>query len=260
MPETVDRYVQELATALAAVRAAEEILESRPRDLEVRAKADASPVTEFDTRAETMIRSIVSAAFPSDGILGEEYGHSRGPSGRTWIIDPLDGTKSIVRNLPFYSTQIALHDGGRLVVGVSNAPAFAECAFGTRAGGAWIGEERLLVSPIRELAAATVSFGNLKTLARKDRLSSCSELVLRTNRTRGYGDFYHYHALARGRLDIVVESDVSIYDVAALAVIVEEAGGRVSTLDGSPLAFDSTTIVATNGWLHDEVLSILAAR
>lgn len=260
MPETEDGYVHELATAKAAARAAEEILESRPRDLVVRTKADSSPVTELDTRAESMIRSIISAAFPGDGILGEEYGRSHGPSGRTWIIDPLDGTKSIVRNLPFYSTQIALHDGRRFVVGVSNAPAFAECAFAPQAGGAWIGEERLRVSAIRDLDAATISFGNVKTLARRDRLASCSELVLRTNRTRGYGDFYHYHALARGRLDIVVESDVSIYDVAALAAIVEAAGGRVTALDGSPLTFDSTTIVATNGCLHDEVLSILAAH
>ncbi|NDF85352.1 MAG: inositol-phosphate phosphatase, partial [Gammaproteobacteria bacterium] len=174
------------------------------------------------------------------------------------LVDPIDGTKSFVRECPFFSTQIALQRGGRMVLGVSSAPAYGEFAWAERGEGAWLGQQRIRVSGIDRLDAAIVSSGNLKTLASGLRWARYGELVTRVNRIRGYGDFVHYHLLARGALDAVIESDVNILDIAALTVIVEEAGGRFTDLDGRAVDLTTTSVLASNGALHDVLLAALA--
>jgi histidinol-phosphatase len=174
-----------------------------------------------------------------------------------WLVDPIDGTKSFVRECPFFSTQIALMRAGRLVLGVSSAPAYGEFAWAERGEGAWLGGQRIRVSAIDRIEAAILSSGNLKTLAAGPQWSRYGELVTRVNRIRGYGDFVHYHLLARGALDAVVESDVNILDIAALVVIVEEAGGRFTDLAGGEVGLDTTTVLATNGPLHAPLLAAL---
>ncbi len=170
-----------------------------------------------------------------------------------WLVDPLDGTKSFVRDSPFFSTQIALMHRGELVLGVSSACAYGELAWAERGGGAWLGGERVKVSTTSSLQQAIVSTGNLKTLAAGDAWGRFGSLIGGISRLRGYGDFVHYHLLARGALDVVVESDVNILDIAALAVIVREAGGRFTDLAGGPLGLDTTTVLASNGPLHESV-------
>ncbi len=248
--------------ALEAARRAGEISARyfrAPPDVTV--KADGSPVTRADVEAEEAIRAILSQAFPDDGFLGEETGRVVSGNGRTWVVDPIDGTRSFVRGYPFFSTQIALHQRGELVLGVSVAPVFGgdgETAWAQRGVGAWLGDQRLAVSTIDELRAATVSVGNVGRLARDARWAALGQIASSVARFRGYGDFYHYHLLAAGRLEAVIESDVNIFDVAALAVIVREAGGRVTDLAGGPLTLDSTHILASNGSaLHDELLARL---
>src|SRR5688572_19022211 len=174
-----------------------------------------------------------------------------------WLVDPIDGTKSFVRECPFFSTQIALMRQGRLVLGVSSAPAYGELAWAEEGSGAFLDGRPIRVSAVSELQGAIVSTGNLKSLAASTRWNRFGELIQRVNRIRGYGDFVHYHLLARGSLDVVIESDVNILDIAALTVIVREAGGIFTDLNGGEVGLATTTVLATNGVLHGAVSEIL---
>lgn len=228
--------------------------------LTVESKGDGSPVTVADREAERAARAWLAERFPADGILGEEFGATAGTSGRRWLLDPIDGTKSFVREYPFFSTQIALMHRGELVLGVSNAPMFGdgEMAYAERGYGSFLNGSRIRVSDFDALDAATLSLGNIKTLTKDE---SCwtriGELIRSVSRIRGFGDFYHYHLLASGKIELIVESDVNILDVAALSVIIGEAGGTVTQFDGRPLDLDATTIVASNGRLHGAALDAI---
>ena len=250
---------KELDAALAAARAAADVIRSLyRRNLDVRLKADRSPVTEADVRAEEAIRAVLERAFPAYGFYGEETGQRSMQADNIWLVDPIDGTKSFVRDVPFFSTQIALLRGGKLVLGVSSAPAYGELAWAEAGGGAFLDGKPVRVSSIAGLGDAVLSTGNLKTLAAAaDGWSRFGALVGRVNRLRGYGDFLHYHLLARGALDVVLESDVNILDIAALAVIVREAGGTFTDLEGGPVDLGTTTVLASNGALHPAVLAAL---
>ena len=248
----------ELQAALDAARAAADIIRGfYQRNLQIRTKADQTPVTEADVRAEEAIRAILTARFPGYGFYGEETGQHDLGAESVWLVDPIDGTKSFVRECPFFSTQIALLRGGRLVLGVSSAPAYGEFAWAEHGGGAYLNERPIRVSTTAELGASIVSTGNLKSLARSAQWGKLGNLIGQVNRIRGYGDFLHYHLLASGALDVVIESDVSILDIAALAVIVREAGGTFTDLAGAELTLASTSVLATNGRLHAQVLTAL---
>ena len=174
-----------------------------------------------------------------------------------WIVDPIDGTKSFVRRYPMFSTQIAVMRRGRIELGVSSAPVFGEVAWAERGAGARLGGAPLAVSRIAALERATLSTGNLRSLAGGPRWAAFGRLVTRLDRIRGFGDFLHYHLLAAGKIDAVLESDIHVEDIAALCVIVEEAGGRVTDLEGAPIGLGTRSILATNGVLHDSILEAL---
>jgi len=247
-----------LRTALEAASAAADVIRRYyQRNLKITIKADKSPVTEADVETEKIIRSIVSARFPDHGFYGEETGTSAMDADYVWIVDPIDGTKAFIREYPMFSTQIALMHRGRLIVGVSSAPAYGELAYGEMGVGAWLNDAPIAVSRIDNLESAALSTGNLKTLATGPRWPAVGRMIGRLSRIRGYGDFLHYHLLASGRIDAVIESDVNILDVGACAVIVEAAGGRFTDLEGQPMALDSTSVLATNGVLHPAVLAAL---
>jgi histidinol-phosphatase len=249
----------ELQVALAAVRAADAIIAPLYRsNLAVEVKADRSPVTEADRKAEAAIREILSQHFPHYGFYGEETGQHDMNAGSVWLVDPLDGTKSFVRDAPFFSTQIALMRNGRLILGVSSACVYGETAWAEEGGGAWLNGEPVRVSSTTTLDAAILSTGNLKSLAARSQWNNFGSLVGKVNRLRGYGDFVHYHLLARGALDVVVESDVNILDIAALAVIVREAGGQFTDLSGADIHLGTTTVLASNGALHEAVRTAIA--
>lgn len=249
---------RELQAALDAARAASEVIRAfygkSPR---VRIKPDASPVTEADVRAEEVIRASLSERFPGYGFYGEETGRHAMEAESIWLVDPIDGTKSFVRELPFFSTQIALLRGGQLLLGVSSAPAYGELAWAEQGGGAFLNERPIRVSSVSTLADAFVSMGNLKTLAGSAQWGRVGSLIGKVSRVRGYGDFVHYHLLARGSLDVVIESDVNILDIAALSVIVREAGGTFTDLSGAAVGLHTTSVLATNGPLHAAVLAAL---
>ena len=172
-------------------------------------------------------------------------------------MDPIDGTKAFVREYPFFSTQIALMRAGEIVLGVSRAPVYGDLAYAERGAGAYLDGKRISVSRTSTIGAAALSSGNLKSLASGPQWPRYGRLVAAVNRIRGYGDFLHYHLLAAGKIDAVVESDVNILDIAACSVIVTEAGGRFTELDGSPLTLASRTVLATNGPMHPLVLQAL---
>lgn len=240
-----------LRAALEAARAAAEVISEAYRgNIRVRIKEDRTPVTDVDVAAEECIRDVLSSRCPEDGFFGEETGSTEGASGWLWLVDPIDGTRSFVRGYPFFSTQIAVMRQGRIELGVSSAPLFEELAWAERGQGAWLNDQPLAVSDVETLADAAVSAGNLKTLARSDRWGRWGNVVSQVARIRGYGDFYHYHLLAAGRIDAVVESDVNILDIAALSVIVEEAGGRFTDLEGAPVGLDTTSVLAGNPAMH----------
>ena len=251
-----------LDAAKAAASAAEEVIRSYYKtELDVEVKSDNSPVTQADIESEAAIKKVLSAAFPDHGFFGEELGQESMDADYIWLIDPIDGTKSFVRRYPFFSTQIALMYKGELILGVSNAPAFngmqGEMAWAAKGEGAFLNGDAIKVSDIAELGQSTLSTGNIGTLAQSSRWAGLGELITKVHRIRGYGDFYHYHLLASGRIDVIVESDVNILDIAALTVILREAGGDITNLDGGPVGLDTTSVLATNGRLRGDVVSIL---
>ena len=248
-----------MQAALDAARAASEVIQGLyRRNLAVTLKADKSPVTEADVQAEQAIQKVLRARFPSYGFYGEESGQHAMDAENIWLVDPIDGTKSFVRECPFFSTQIALLRAGRLVLGVSSASAYAELAWAEEGTGAFLDGKPMRVSAVSEIGNAILSTGNLKTLAASQTgWSRFGALVGRVNRLRGYGDFLHYHLLARGALDAVIESDVNILDIAALTVITREAGGRFTDLSGAEVGLDTTTVLATNGVLHAPLLAAM---
>lgn len=252
---------ERLEVALAAAAAAADVVRRHYAGaVAARAKADGSPVTDADLEAEQTIRALIEARFPEDGFYGEESAASRMDAERIWLVDPIDGTKSFVRRYPMFSTQVALMQRGRLELGVSTAPAYGgETAFAERGAGAYLDGARVAVSRVARLEDAALSTGNLRSLAKGPRWAAFGRIVARLDRIRGYGDFLHYHLLAAGKIDAVLESDINILDIAALTVIVEEAGGRVTDLEGRPIGLETRSILATNGALHEPLLAALAS-
>jgi histidinol-phosphatase len=248
----------ELKAALDAAERAALIARSLYRhNLEVRIKADKSPVTEADLKCELVIREILEARFPGHGFYGEETGSRGADAESVWLVDPIDGTKAFVREYPMFSTQIALMRRGEIVLGVSCAPVYGEIAYAERGFGAYLNGEPVRVSEVSTLDAAALSSGNLKSLAAGPKWASYGRLVARVNRIRGYGDFLHYHLLAAGKIDAVIESDVNILDIAACSVIVHEAGGKFTDLLGAPLTLDTTSVLAATPALHGQLLQEL---
>lgn len=244
-----------LSVALAAAKAAEkEILEVYASDFDVHFKADASPVTIADERAETVIRKHISHAFPDHGFLGEEYGTDKPDAEYVWVIDPIDGTKNFTRHIPFFGTEIALLHKGELVLGVSNLPAYKQISWAEKGQGAFCNGDPVHVSTREKVSEAYVSFSNLRYFTEKKLTDQLVRLTTDCYVSRGLGDSWAYHFVARGAVDAVVEAHVQLWDIAAVAMIIQEAGGRVTDLSGSSIGLGTRSVLATNGALHTKVL------
>ncbi len=242
------------AARAAASAAAEVIRRYYHSGVAVEMKADQTPVTIADREAETAVKKLLRTAYPDHAFYGEEHGRE-GDGDYLWLIDPIDGTKAFVRGYPMFSTQIALMHRGALMLGVSSAPVFGETAWARSGGGAFLNGDPIRVASTRELGpSSAISIGNVKTLTGDARWNVLGEMIRRSGRIRGYGDFLHYHLLARGCIDLVIESDVNILDIAALAVIVREAGGTFTDLAGGDLSLDTTSVLASTPVLHMQTL------
>lgn len=226
-------------------------------DFTVETKPDLTPVTEVDREAEQLIRSQLNRARTRDSVLGEEFG-TTGSGPRQWVIDPIDGTKNFVRGVPVWATLISLLEDGVPVMGLVSAPALNRRWWAAKGTGAFTGRSlakatRIHVSEVSALADASLSFSSLsgwKALGRREEFIGLTDAVWRT---RGFGDFWSYCLLAEGAVDIATEPEVNLYDIAALAAIVSEAGGRFTSLQGQEGPHGGNAL-ATNGRLHAEVL------
>lgn len=223
----------------------------------VSTKADMTPVTQADIECEQAIRGMLTEHFPEHGFYGEETGRLQEDAEYLWLVDPIDGTKGFVRQYPFFSTQIALMQNGEIVLGVSSGTMMDELAWAEKGRGAWLNGVRLTVSDIDDAQRAAVSTGNLRSLAESAGWPSLGEIVARADRIRGYGDFYHYHLLAAGKIEAVIESDVNILDIAALSIIVTEAGGIFTDLNGEKPGLETRSVLAANPALHAGYLESL---
>ena len=247
-----------------ALRAAEEAAKISRHyyagNFTVTTKADLTPVTQADVECEQAIRRIILEQFPEHGFYGEETGRTQEDADYLWLVDPIDGTKGFVRQYPFFSTQIALLHNDQIIVGVSCGTMMDELAWAEKGQGAFLNGKRLAVSNIDDPDRAAVSVGNLKSLAASPGWASLGNIVEHADRIRGYGDFYHYHLLAAGKIEAVIESDVNILDIAALSIIVSEAGGVFTDLNGAAVALQTRSVLAANPALHATYLSTLAGH
>jgi len=230
-------------------------------DLRIETKPDMTPATDADLDAETMLRGRLAERRPQDSVLGEEFGGTAEFSGRQWVLDPIDGTKNFVRGVPVWATLIALLVDGVPVVGVVSAPALSRRWWAAQGQGAFTSfsgvTRRISVSGIGDLGAASLSFSDLTTgwEAGRSRFLEFSDAVWRV---RGYGDFWSYCLVAEGAVDITVEPEVKLWDLAPLDILVREAGGRFTNLAAEPGPHGGSA-VATNGLLHDAVLARLTS-
>jgi histidinol-phosphatase len=234
----------------------------RAQDLKVDTKPDLTPVTDADRAVEEQLRITLSRARTRDAVQGEETG-STGHSQRRWVVDPIDGTKNFVRGVPVWATLIALVVDDRVVLSVVSAPQLQRRWWASSGNGAWTGRSllkatRCTVSDVRRLEDASLSYSSLHGWEERDRLEDFMSLMRRCWRTRAYGDFWSYMLLAEGAVDIATEPELHVYDMAALDVIVREAGGRFTSLDGTDGPFGGNAL-ATNGHLHDAALSFLGS-
>jgi histidinol-phosphatase len=259
---------EDLALALELADVADAITLSRfgADDLVVETKPDLSPVSEADRAVEQTMREQLARARPGDAIFGEEYGAMDEPAHpapkRRWIVDPIDGTKGYVRRMPVWATLLALEVDGTMTIGVVSAPALHRRWWAASGSGAFVREgadpepRRLRVSAVRELADAQLCFGGLEDWRAVGRLDALRELSSRCWRTRGYGDFWQYMLVAEGAAELACDPSVSLWDLAAPTVIVQEAGGRFTGLNGVAAA-GAVSGLASNGHLHEAARTIL---
>ncbi|MEO1082820.1 MAG: histidinol-phosphatase [Acidobacteriota bacterium] len=217
-------------------------------------KGDGTPVTRADREAEQSLRSAIKRQFPDDGLLGEEYGEDAGTSGRTWILDPIDGTKSFIHGVPLYAILVALAVDGRAQVGVIHLPGLGETVSAFTGGCCRWNGRRAQVSSTARLDQAMVLTSDFPDVEQPGpRGTQAQRLYRAAGLRRTWGDAYGYALVATGRADVMVDPIVEPWDVAAVQPIIEEAGGRFTSFDGAE-SFSAGHAVGTNGLLHDAVL------
>jgi histidinol-phosphatase len=257
------RYADDLSLAHVLADTADSISMTRFRaaDLRVEAKPDLTPVSDADTAVERAIRATLARTRPRDGVLGEEFGAAEaaaGRGGRQWVVDPIDGTKNFVRGVPIWATLIALMEDDQPVVGLVSAPALGRRWWAATGHGAYAGRHTAAATPIRvsgvsRIADASLCYSSLTGWEENGRLPAVLDLIRQCWRSRAYGDFYGYMLVAEGAVDMMVEPELSLWDMAALIPIVTEAGGAFTDLSGRP-GPGGGSAVASNGRLQEELL------
>lgn len=256
----------DLAVALTLAEQADRITLARfgAVDLQVDTKPDLTPVSDADHTVETGLRETLARTRPDDSVLGEEFGGTTTLAGRQWIIDPIDGTKNFVRGVPVWASLIALLDDGVPQVGVVSAPALQRRWWASAGAGAFVAVDgaparKISVSSVAQLDSASLSFSSLSGWAQLGARDRFLDLTDEVWRVRAFGDFLSYCFVAEGAVDIAAEPEVSVWDLAPLDILVREAGGTFTSLDGAAGPHGGNA-VATNGLLHGHVLARLSAR
>ena len=254
----MDSFEKERETALALVEQAGELtLKYFGKDIAVETKADDSPVTVADRGAEALIREGLEAAFPDDGILGEEHGEKKGSSGRRWIIDPIDGTQSFIRGVPFYGTLVGLEMGEEVPLGIMGFPALSMNLWAVQGQGAWRDGQCLRVSEVDQLADATVLSTDASPGHFGNEAEAFGRILERCGRQRGWGDCYGYALVAMGQAEAMFDPILAPWDCAPMLPILEEAGGVFVDWRGNR-TIHGLSGIATNGALREEIFQVLA--
>jgi histidinol-phosphatase len=246
-----------LAHALADMADAITLDRYQAQDLVVTNKPDNTPVTDADRAVETAIREALATHRESDGLIGEEFGSDKGSSGRYWVIDPIDGTKNFMRGVPTWATLIALvqvdaSGNEEVVVGIASAPALARRWAAAKGHGATVNQKKISVSKVSSLQDASISYSDF--VGWGDRLEPFQKMLANAWRTRGIGDFWSHMLVAEGAVDVAVEPSLAVWDMAALDIIVREAGGTFTNTAGQAGPFGGSG-VSTNGLLHNAVIN-----
>lgn len=256
-------YADDLTLALHLADTADAVTMDRfgAGDLQVSTKPDLTPVSDADTEVERRLREVLATRRADDDVLGEEFGGDAARTGRQWVIDPIDGTKNFVRGVPVWATLISLVVDGTPVVGVVSAPGLSRRWWAAADMGAWstfgTGEARQIsVSKVSDVADCSISLSSLEGWHKVGRRDDLIALTDAAWRLRGFGDFWSYCLVAEGAVDVAAEPEVNLWDLAALDVLVREAGGRFTALDGTPGPYAGSA-VASNGLLQDAVLAAL---
>lgn len=254
-------FSRELVFALDICEQAGRIARSHfSAGVDVEAKADGSPVTRADKECERLIRDAVASRFPDDGILGEEEGESQAKAGgRRWIIDPIDGTYNFARGIPIFATLLALEKDGEIVLGVVNNPAFGDLFWAEKGSGAFKNGERIHVSDRSKLSESCFNFGQLTRVVGGGLWDGFSQIVSKTGRQRGFGDYFGFALVFEGKAEAMLEVGVCTWDLAPMKIIVEEAGGRFTDLTGSNSVYTGSCLIS-NGLIHDELMSCLKSK
>ena len=260
LPGLEGEYQDDLRVAWELANIADSITMDRfeADNLKVKAKPDLTPVSDADLAVERAIRTYLNDHCPTDDIVGEEFGGNADYVGRQWVIDPIDGTKNFVRRVPTWATLVALMVDGIPRMCVISAPALQRRWWAAEGAGAYrcsadFPAKQIHVSEVSELRHASISFSSLIGWKRKNLMDNFINMMNYSWRMRGYGDFFSYCLMAEGAVDVAAEPEVCLWDLAALDILVREAGGRFSSLDGRP-GPHSGEAVATNALLHDQVL------
>jgi histidinol-phosphatase len=264
-----------LAHALADLADAITLDRYQAQDLVITNKPDNTPVTDADRAVETAIREALATHRPTDGLVGEEFGSDKGASGRYWVIDPIDGTKNFMRGVPTWSTLIALvsvdaSGAEEVVVGIASAPALARRWSAAKGHGAYVRfnsgnndelledfvsasiDKKMSVSKVKELSDASISYSDF--VGWGDRLEPFQKMLANAWRSRGIGDFWSHMLVAEGAVDVAIEPSLAVWDMAALDIIVREAGGTFTNTAGQNGPFGGSG-VSTNGLLHNAVIN-----
>jgi histidinol-phosphatase len=252
-PEWRSRYELAVETAQKAGRLALRYFDTA---VNVEWKQDHSPVTVADREAEALLRQTLLQRFPRDGFLGEESGDAPGSSGFRWIIDPVDGTRSFVRGIPLWATLVGLEYKGEQIAGVADVPALGLTYRALRGDGAYRNGRRIRVSEVAELSEAQIFYSSISWFIKAGRQNEFLNLAGRTQRQRGFGDFYGFVLVAQGSGELMIEHGCHAWDLSATKAIVEEAGGRFTDWDGNADIF-RPDVAASNGRLHEAALQIL---
>jgi len=246
-----------LEVAIAAARAGGEVaLRYFRGGVQVEYKADRSPVTRADREGEQRIVEVLRAAFPDYGILGEEFGE-QGGAGARWIIDPIDGTKNFIRGIPYFATLIGLEEDGEVTTGVIYAPAVDDLLYAQKGQGAFDRGGQLKVSTITTMRESLLIFGGIDLFRQTGQWEGFERLVRASGRQRGFGDYFGHTFVARGQAEAMIALKLKPWDVAAIKILVEEAGGRFSDLTGAATIYGGNAITS-NGLVHSDVLELLA--
>jgi len=244
--------------AVDATKKAEEIILNHFKpDIKIDLKPDSSFVSVADKEAEEVIIKTLKDAFPDHGILGEESGKNISGSEYVWVIDPIDATKNYIRQIQMFSTELVLMKNNQLVLGISNAPLLNEFLIAERGKGAYLNGKRIHVSKTASLKDSFMCFSGLNHFQTENYFDGFMNLVDSFGAHRGLGDFYGHHLVARGAVELMIEAKIKFWDIAALNIIIEEAGGRMTDFKGNKITEETSVVVSSNGIIHDKVLELL---